>query len=183
MSSAPAKKSCQLIERHFFMPGKIHCYLAGDHERLDALLARAMSDPENIDGAAYAQFRAGLLKHIGMEEKVLLPAAQKARGGEPLPVASKLRLDHGALVALLVPSPTVGIVAAIRGIFEAHNPLEEDPGGMYETCEELMGPEADRILRELQNYPEVKVLPHVDNAFVMNAARRALARAGYDFEV
>jgi len=60
------------------MPGKIHCYLAGDHDRLDALLERAMSDPANIDAAAYAQFRAGLLKHIAMEEKVLLPAAQKA---------------------------------------------------------------------------------------------------------
>src|SRR5262245_30922604 len=74
--------------------------------RLDALLERAMSDPENIDDSAYAQFRAGLLKHIGMEEKVLLPAAQKLRGGEPLPVAPRLRLDHGALAALLVPSPT-----------------------------------------------------------------------------
>jgi hypothetical protein len=36
--------------------------------------------------------------------------------------------------------------------------------------------EADQILRQLQNYREVKVLPHVDNPFVMEAARRALAR-------
>lgn len=165
------------------MSRQIHRYLAGDHERLEALLDRAVSDPERIEAAAYAQFRAGLLKHIGMEEKVLLPAAQKARGGEPLPLASKLRLDHGALVALLVPPPTAPIVAAIRGILRAHNPLEEDPGGMYDACEELAGPEADRVLRELQNYPEVKVLPHVDNAFVMDAARRALARAGHQFEL
>ena len=129
------------------MSGKIHRYLAGDHERLDALLERAMSDPENIDAAAYAQFRSGLLKHIGMEEKVLLPAAQKLRGGEPLPVAAKLRLDHGALVALLVPSPTAPIVAAIRAILKVHNPIEEDPGGVYDQCEELAGAEADRILR------------------------------------
>ena len=165
------------------MPGKIHRYLAGDHERLDALLESAMSDPENIDTAAYAQFRAGLLKHIGMEEKVLLPAAQKMRGGEPLPLAARLRLDHGALVALLVPSPTAPVVAAICAILKAHNPIEEDPGGVYDQCEELAGAEADRILHELQNYPEVKVLPHVDNAFVMEATRRSIARAGYDLEV
>lgn len=55
------------------MSGKIHCYLAGDHERLDTLLERAMSDPANIDAAAYTQFRSGLLKHIGMEEKVYFP--------------------------------------------------------------------------------------------------------------
>lgn len=165
------------------MPGKIHCYLAADHDRLDALLERAISDPTNIDAAAYAQFRAGLLKHIAMEEKVLLPAAQKARGGVPLPIAARLRLDHGALVALLVPSPTAPIVAAIRAILKVHNPIEEDPGGVYDECEKLTGAEADQILRQLQNQSEVKVLPHVDNAFVLDAARRALARAGYNLEV
>jgi hypothetical protein len=165
------------------MPGKIYRYLADDHERLDALLERAISDPENIDMSAYAQFRSGLLKHIGMEEKILLPAARRIRGGEPLPVAAKLRLDHGALTALLVPSPTPQVIAAIRTILKLHNPIEEDPGGMYETCEELAGPEVDEILRQLQEAPEVKVLPHVDTPFVMEAARRALARAGYDLEL
>jgi hypothetical protein len=165
------------------MSGKIHRYLASDHERLDALLERAMSNPEKIDAAAYAQFRSGLLKHIGMEEKVLLSAAQKLRGGEPLPMAPKLRLDHGALAALLVPPPTAPVVAAIRAILKAHNPIEEDPGGIYDQCEELAGAEADQILRQLQNYSEVKVLPHVDSSFVMEATRRALARAGYDLKV
>lgn len=165
------------------MSGKIHRYLADDHRRLDALLEGAISDSENIDMSAYAQFRSGLLKHIGMEEKILLPAAQRIRGGEPLPVAAKLRLDHGALVALLVPSPTPQIIAAIRAILKAHNPIEEDPGGIYDRCEELAGAEADQILRELQNFAEVKVLPHVDSPFVMEAARRALARAGYELDL
>jgi len=165
------------------MPGKIHCYLAGDHDRLDALLERAMSDPANIDAAAYAQFRAGLLKHIAMEEKVLLPAAQKARGGDALPIAARLRLDHGALTALLVPSPTASTVAAIRAVLKFHNPIEEDPGGVYDQCETLVGAEAEPILNELKNYREVKVLPHVDSPFVMEAARRAIARAGYDLKV
>jgi hypothetical protein len=118
-----------------------------------------------------------------MEEKVLFPAARKQRGGEPLPSATKLRLDHGALTALLVPTLTAPIVAAIRAILEAHNPIEEHLGGAYDQCEELAGAEADQILHELQNYPEVKVLPPVDNPFVMNATRRAIARAGYDLEV
>lgn len=150
-----------------------------DHERLDGLLDRAISNPENFDAVAYAQFRSGLLKHIGMEEKVLFPAARKQRGGEPLPIAAKLRLDHGALTALLVPTPTAPIVAAIRAILKAHNPIEEDPGGIYDQCEELARAEADEILRQLQNYSEVKVLPHVDSLFVMEATRRALARVGY----
>jgi Hemerythrin HHE cation binding domain len=163
------------------MAGKIHRCLVDDHRRLDGLLDRAMADPENIDTAAYGKFRAGLLKHIGMEEKVLFPAARKQRAGAPLPIAAKLRLDHGALTALLVPTPTAPIVAAIRGILKVHNPIEEDPGGMYDQCEKLAGAEAESILRQLQNYPDVKVLAHVDNLFVMDATRRVLARAGYDF--
>jgi len=97
--------------------------------------------------------------------------------------ASKLRLDHGALVALLVLTPTPRIIAALRGILKLHNPIEENPGGMYDQCEELAGAGTDEILRQLQEAPEVKVLPHVDNSFVMEAARRALVRAGYAFEL
>jgi hypothetical protein len=138
------------------MSGKIYRYLADDHRRLDGLLERAMSDPANIDASAYDQFRAGLLKHIGMEEKVLLPAAQKQRGGEPLPGAAKLRLDHGAIAALLVPTPTAPLVAAIRAILKAHNPIEEDPGGIYDQCEELSGAEG----QEMQDRGSGQLLHH-----------------------
>ena len=162
------------------MPGKIYRYLADDHARLDGLLQRATIHPDAIEPSAYAEFRAGLLKHIGMEEKILLPAAQRARGGTPLPIAAKLRLDHGALAALLVPTPTASIVAAIRAVLEAHNPIEEGPGGLYEECEELAGAQADQILDALRNAPRVKVNPHNDGPTVIEATRRALAKAGYD---
>jgi hypothetical protein len=118
-----------------------------------------------------------------MEEKILLPAAQRARGGTPLPIAAKLRLDHGALAALLVPTPTASIIAAIRAVLEAHNPIEEGPGGLYEQCEALVGAEADQILNALRNAPRVKVNPYNDGPTVIKATRRALAKAGYDLEV
>jgi len=163
-----------------FISGKIYHYLADDHMRIDNALQRATSRPETIEPTAYSEFRAGLLRHIGMEEKILLPTARAARGGEPLPIASKLRLDHGALTALLVPTPTPDIVAAIRTILERHNRLEEGPGGVYEQCEQLAGADAEDILQQLKSAPAVKMLPHVDNPFVMESARRALQRAGYD---
>jgi len=94
------------------MPGKIYRYLACDHVRLESLLQRATAHPDNIDPEPFAAFRAGLLKHISMEEKILLPAAQRMRGGQPLALAAKLRLDHGALAALLVPQPTPSIIGA-----------------------------------------------------------------------
>lgn len=163
--------------------GKIYRYLADDHDRLDDALRRATSLAETIEPSAYAEFRVGLLRHISMEEKILLPAARSARSGEALPMASKLRLDHGALTALLVPTPTPAIISAIRAILDRHNALEEEPGGVYEQCEQLAAAEADEILKRLETAPAVKALPHVDNPFVMEAARRALQRAGYDFSL
>ncbi len=85
------------------MNGPLTLQFVQDHRRLDALLRQARCGGERIDTAAYAAFRAGILRHIGMEERVLLPAAKRARGGRCLPVARLLRLDHGALASLLVP--------------------------------------------------------------------------------
>jgi hypothetical protein len=96
--------------------GKLTEFLVEDHRRLDGFLQTAMAQPGTVDDRAYGQFRAGLLRHIGMEEKILLPAAQRQRGGEPLSLAAKLRLDHGALASLLMPTPTEAILATIQGI-------------------------------------------------------------------
>jgi hypothetical protein len=154
-------------------------FLVEDHRRLESLLQQAVAPADHIDQGAYAQFRAGLLRHIGMEEKILLPATQGLRGGEPLGIASKLRLDHGALATLLIPTPTAAVIATIRGILKDHNIIEEGPGGLYETCDELAGADAGEMLAKLQAAPEVAVLPHSDTPTVMSTLHRVLERAGY----
>lgn len=63
--------------------GPVYRFLADDHARLDLLLQRAFADPDQIDLHAYSEFRSGLLRHIAMEEKVLLPAAQQRRMENP----------------------------------------------------------------------------------------------------
>jgi len=165
------------------MAGEIYRYLTSDHARLDDALRRATSDADHIDRSAYAEFREGLLHHIGMEEKILLPASRSANAGEPLPSAAKLHLDHRALAALLVPTPTDSIIVAIRIVLDRHNPLEDGPGGVYEQCERLLGPDADQVLVRLQNAPPVAVARHVDNSTALESARNALRRAGYKLEL
>jgi hypothetical protein len=95
-------------------------------------------------------------------------------------MAATLRLDHGALAALLVPTPTPAIIAALRTVLAAHNALEEGRGGVYERCEQLAGTEANALLAQLHAAPEVPVAPYADGPQVMSVVRRALARAGYD---
>jgi hypothetical protein len=154
-------------------------FLVEDHRRLEALLQQAVAPVDHIDHGAYAQFRAGLLRHICMEEKILIPATQRLRGGEPLGIASKLRLDHGALGTLLIPTPTAAVIASILGVLKEHNVLEEGPGGLYETCDELAGSEAAQLFAKVKAAPEVALLPHSDTPTVMSTVRRAMERAGY----
>ena len=139
--------------------GLITDFLVKDHGRLEGLLESAVAQVGSVDQGAYDQFRAGLLCHIGMEEKILLPAAQRIRGGEPLPIAAKLRLDHGAIASLLMPPPTAAVIAKIRAVLDVHNTIEEGPGGLYETCDELASSETAQLLAKLQAAPELAVLP------------------------
>ena len=157
------------------MAGPLTSWFAADHERLDALLRRSVADPRAFDPDAFEAFRGGLLRHIALEEKFLLPRARMARAGEPLPVARRLRVDHGAIASLLVPTPDAGIVAELRSILEPHNAVEEEePHGLYRTCEELLGPGVETLLARARAYPAVKTAPHNDGPGVYRTAAAAL---------
>jgi hypothetical protein len=68
------------------MVGPIHRFLVDDHLRLSELLDRAAYRLEQIDLAAYAEFRTGLLKTHWHGGKDIASIAQK-KLGEPLPIA------------------------------------------------------------------------------------------------
>jgi hypothetical protein len=156
------------------MPGPITSWFAEDHARLDRLLRKSVADPGAFDGEAFEAFRAELLRHIALEEKFLLPGARKARGGEPLPVARRLRVDHGAIASLLVPTPDARIVAELRSILEPHNAVEEGPAGLYEVCDRLLATGIDDLLERIRAYPPVKMAPHNDGPGTLRTADEAL---------
>jgi hypothetical protein len=81
-----------------------------------------------------------------------------------------------------VPTPTTAIAASIRVILADHNPLEEGPDGLYQTCEALLAGESEEVVARLRSAPEVKLAPFNDGPQVMESARRALARAGYELK-
>jgi hypothetical protein len=160
--------------------GPIRRFMAQEHAHLDSLLRHATLPADGaIDMDSYNDFRKGLLRHISLEEKILLPAIQRLRGGEPLPIAAQLRLEHGALASLLVPPPTDAILAAIRLVLERHNPLEEGAGGLYEIFDQMLEPAVEEVLAQLRAAPEVPVSANVGGPKVMAAAQRSLQRAGF----
>jgi hypothetical protein len=157
----------------------IRQFLTDDHRRLDWLLERTGECTAPDELAAYDQFRRGILKHIGIEEKILLTAAARLRGTS-LEQAPRLRLDHGAIVSLLMPIPTPSIIRAIRTVLAAHNPIEEGDDGVYDICEKLAMSEHDELLGKIRAAPEVPTHPNATSARILDAARHALRRAGYD---
>lgn len=160
------------------MASSIMEYLAADHDRLERLLDRA-------DGGGvvamepYEQFRRGILRHIGMEERILLPAIAQARGGAPSPDAERLRLDHGAIVALLVPPPDAAIIRTLRHILGPHNAMEEGNQGIYGILDTLDGQNTAALLAKMKAAGEVPVMPFNTRPDVLDVTRRALERAGY----
>jgi hypothetical protein len=121
--------------------GPLHELLGRDHARLDACLRAAAADGARIGMESYAELRAGLLRHIAIEEKIVIPTTCRLRGAESLAFATQLRADHAALASLLVPTPTHTIIELIAGILVEHNPLEKGEGGLYDECERLVGAE------------------------------------------
>lgn len=160
----------------------IYNFFTKDHERIENLLEKAIKNPDEINLEYYHQFRTGLLTHIKMEEKTLFPAAQLGNGGEPIPLAAKLRLDHGALTSMMTVRPTMEMIEVLKKILEIHDRLEEEEGGMYEMCENLTQKQTDEIMKKLAEVTEVPVHPFNDNPFVIGAMKRALERAGFDYD-
>lgn len=161
--------------------GGITEFLAQDHDRLDALFVEARAKGERIDLDSYESFRRGLLKHVGMEELILLPAARRLSGAAA-PLAQRTRLDHAALTSLLIPTPTAEILSVLRAVLEPHNRMEEEEDGLYAQCERALGEEASSVLEQLRAARDIPPAAHVDGPHVVDSIRRSLAAAGYGGE-
>jgi len=151
--------------------------LRRDHERLDGLL-RAATAGETVDTAAYEAFSGGLLRHIGIEEKILIPFVRSRLSEPALTVAKQLRLDHAALAALLVPTPTREIAEQLRALLAVHNALEEGDGGFYDVCVRVAASDEETLLGRITGAPPVPLAAHYDGPRALATITRLLRAAG-----
>jgi hypothetical protein len=157
------------------MPGALHRFLSLDHDRLDALLSAIVRSDGSIDLKSYGEFRAGLLRHISIEERVLFPELRQ-RGADTA-LQEQLHRDHAALAALLVPPPASAEIAQIAAILRIHNELEETSGGLYELIEKLSGNELTAIMVRVHAIPEVRLAPHSDTPILRRSIEQLLREA------
>jgi hypothetical protein len=166
----------------FTVQGEVFRFFAADHRRLDSLLAEATAAPDAVGLEPFGLFRAGLLRHIGMEEKLLFPALRAALPASAS-IAAKLRVDHGALVALLVPTPTPAVVTRILSVLTPHNRREEGPEGVYALCDRSLAPaEAERLVEKARAFPDPPLNPYNDGPLVQSHVETTLELARRQWE-
>jgi hypothetical protein len=134
------------------MVGPIERFMTEDHARVDALLRTATRPARSIDGRAFDAFRSGLIRHMALEERVLLPFAERARGGQPLPIAGRLCREHAEMTALLSALPTPARCELLVELIGRHNAIEEGPRGLYSSCDALASGHARGVLAELRAF-------------------------------
>ena len=154
------------------MMGTLEEFLTRDHQRLDALLEEMRSGTEPISLDRWDEFRAGLLRHIGIEERILFRALRQSRGRTSLD--HQLHLDHAVLAALLVPPPTRAGIDLIREILAGHNPLEESPAGLYAIVESLAAEDLPSMMERIALFPAIPVAPFSDTPLLRETIAQLL---------
>ncbi len=139
--------------------GLITDILEADHGRLDRLLAASTIDPKAVALVPFGEFRKGLLRHIGLEEKILFPEA-RAAGVDATELFGQLRREHSRMVALLVAPPSLETVRMLYDILGPHNRVEEGVEGLYARCDAAIGQRAGEIAERLRAAGEVPVRPY-----------------------
>jgi hypothetical protein len=157
--------------------GPLSVHLGLDHARLGRLLEQCRHLPATDEREAYDRFRAGLLRHVGIEEKLLFPIARRLGDAELQTRVERLHRDHAALAALLVPTPTAEIVQTIGSVLSRHNADEESLDGLYAVCDQLPADELREVWQRVQDAPAVRVAPHNDSAAVHENVRTLLRAA------
>ena len=77
-----------------------------------------------------------------------------------------------------MPTPDLALAAELATLLHAHDAIEEDPGGVYDQCEALLGPEVSAELAErAQGVSAPPLAPHFDGERAHRTAESALGAA------
>ncbi len=139
--------------------------LSWDHDRLDALEAEAFQRRAEGDlrsaGEVYAEFAAGLRRHIAFEEQILFPAFEATSGMPPTagPTAV-MRAEHREIEDLIGrieagiaerDAPVEDLRRSLHAVLGEHNFKEEQV--LYPATDQLLGPDrADHLVGEIQRF-------------------------------
>jgi len=150
--------------------------LAAEHADSQARLRVCVRPDGSVDLKHFDAFRHALLRHIAIEEKVLMPALTRAVGRSPL-FQNGLRKDHAGVAALCVPTPTREWLEDLRELLEHHQRVEEATGGFYALVDEHLGGDP-ALLDAVASYPQLTLPDFVRGPKVRELLQQVLALTG-----
>ncbi len=109
---------------------RLTAVLAREHEELLKLLDRCLTADGGVDARLYDEFRTRQLKHLAIEEQVLVRLLRE-RGGLPSEFQNGIRRDHEAVAVFCVTAPEPDFVHDLRDLLAWHHRVEEGPAGLY----------------------------------------------------
>lgn len=112
--------------------------LVREHDEFLRLLDGCLTDERAVDLRRFEEFRRRQLRHVALEERVLMPALARRLGAPPV-FQNGLRKDHASVAALCVAEPNPDFLVDLRELLAWHNRGEEAPGGLYALCGEHLG--------------------------------------------
>lgn len=155
-------------------------FLTQTHEELRDLLDKSLS-VEGVQLEPYEAFRTELLKHIGVEEHIVLPLVEE-RSPQRFFALKQIRLEHRAIGMLLALQPSGEIITVIRNLLKKHDFLEETPDTLYDILDDCCADDQPELLKRIREYPGLPLSDVVEETPTLEDARRAIYRAGYTWE-
>lgn len=145
------------------------------HRRIEWLLTESLGDGDQraLDLAAYTAFRETMLRHIGIEEKLLLAGLREAQ--VQFAPAWAIHRDHAALASLMSAEPDLALALEVARLVDTHMTLEEGPQGLFSVCARSLSEEA--LVVGAHAYPEVKPAPWSKAEWLPRTVQAALELA------
>lgn len=157
------------------MPSRLTGQLTREHVELPALLPGCVLPGGAVDLRRFDEFRHRALRHLAIEELVLIPALARRLGHRPM-FQNGLRKDHAAIVALCVPTPNPDWVKDLGELLAYHNAVEESPGGFYALLDALKLADDPRVTQAIEALPPLE-LPPFASGHQLRAQLHAVMRA------
>ncbi len=149
-----------------------------EHLALAAQLRAATGAGGEVDLEAWTSFRKALVRHLAIEERIIVPMLEARRAPELLATRSELAHDHAALMTLLVPAPNPIWLTDLAERLAHHVAAEEGPGGLYELLDRHLASSARELLEAARSLRTIELGPPAEGAATGVAVSLALAAVG-----
>ncbi len=154
--------------------------LQHEHAELIALLDRCVEPSGGVNLRAFDEFRRRQLRHLAIEEKVVMPALARRKKLVPA-FQNALRKDHESIVVLCVTSPNPDFVRDLKELIAWHQRVEEQPGGLYDLFDRFVGDDP-QVATALAQLPPVALPPLASGKEVAQVLRQLMRELGLSAE-